>query len=29
VGYCEIRGCKMEMKCSYCDEYFKEREEEK
>jgi hypothetical protein len=28
VGYCEIRGCKMEMKCSYCDKYFEEREEE-
>jgi uncharacterized Zn-finger protein len=29
VGYCEIRGFKMEMKCTYCDKYFEEREEEK
>jgi uncharacterized Zn-finger protein len=29
VGYCKIRGFKMEMKCSYCDKYFEEREEEK
>ena len=28
VGYCEVRGYKMEMKCSYCDKYFEEREEE-